>query len=205
MAKQEAARGPRGPDVLANVQIAFPLTFSLFATIMLVGITAAYAWDTKSLKDTLIFFLAGAAAVGQITAAFYTARMLAATLSIRSEDIGYASRVKAFSFGERWNDPAMYHARDTLREVLDHDGSHDQLVDVIEKKRTNVIHVMNFLEEIGTAVRCRVADDEIAKMQFSFVVTSTWSKCLPWIHDHRRRRGQNALWEDLEALYDAWK
>ena len=195
----------KGPDLLTSVHLRFPVTFSVVATIGLVLVTAAYAFDTHSAKSTLIFFLAGAAAVGQITASFYTARMLAATLAIRDADMKGQANPSVMQLGSRWNDPAMYHARDALREILDHDGSHDELTKLIDTKRTNVIHILNFLEEIATAVKNEMADAALVKTQFSGVVVLTWSKVIPWIQSHRKKRGQPDIWEDLESVYDSWK
>src|SRR5262249_55318035 len=142
---------------------------------------------------------------GQITASFYTARMLAATLAIRQEDQGDARKRSAMQFGMRWNDPAMYHVRDILREVLDHQGGHDQLITIIEAKRTNVVHVLNFLEEIATAIGHEMSDAGLLHAQFGGVVTRTWTKTYPWIQSHRTRRNSPKLWEHMEALYNDWK
>ena len=99
----------------------------------------------------------------------------------------------------------MHHARDTLREVVDHQGSHDDLMRIIDAKRTSVIHVLNFLEEIGIACHRDMINQAAAKAQFEGVVLVTWRKTLPWVETHRRMRGRPDLWEDLERLYDTWK
>jgi hypothetical protein len=193
----------KGPDLLARVS--FPLTFSAVGAIGLVAITAMFAYTTQSIKETLIFFLAGATCLGQVTASFYTARMLGATLAIRREDIQREQKRSAMHFGTRWNDPGMYPVRDVLREIMDHGGSQDQLIDIIEGKRTHVVHVINFLEEIATAKAHGMSDDGLLRTQFSGVVAQTWSKVFPWVQVHRRRRNASDLWEDLEGLYNDWK
>ena len=99
----------------------------------------------------------------------------------------------------------MYHARDTLRELLDFIGTQDEFVKLVESKKTNVIHIVNFVEEIGHAKKLRLINHEIGKEQFDHIVCSTWVKLWPWITKHRHDRGNQKIWEEFEALYDAWK
>jgi hypothetical protein len=193
---------------------------------VLLGLTYWYWYDTRDIPQTLIFFLAGSTAVGTVTAAFYTARVLAATLAKderdaeqekaalareearerRAQELQELSlKQAAFRYGERWNDASMYHARDTLREIALRDKSQDELVDYIKKNLTNVIHVLNFLEEIATACRHEVVKKELMRDQFDFVVVNTWEILFPWIKQHRVDRGSTSIWEDLENLYYGWK
>ena len=204
-----------GPDHLTTVRLRFPVTFSVVTSAGLLALTAGYFWQAQSIKETLVFFLAGAAAVGQITASFYTARMLAATLAIRDDDLSRQSKVtdaaaskeaklNALEFGRRWNDPHMYQVRDMLREILDHTGSHDELIAVIREKKTSVISILNFLEEIATASVTGHSDDELLHRQFSSVILNTWRKTSHWIQVHRSERGDTEIWEDLERVYGQW-
>jgi hypothetical protein len=216
----------KGADTLGRVQIQFPITFSAIASVALLGVTYWYWRVDSDVKNTLIFFLAGAAAVAQITASFYTARILSATLAKDQRDTerekGDVAREAAcekrelelqelslkqaaFRYGERWNDASMYHARDTLREIALRHKSQAELIDYIKKNLTNVIHVLNFLEEIATACRHEVVKKELMKDQFDFVVVNTWEILFPWIKEHRADRGSKSIWEDLEKLYYGWK
>ena len=99
----------------------------------------------------------------------------------------------------------MYHARDTLRSIAKaHAKSADELQKVIDGNETNVIHVLNFLEEIATSCRHNVVDKVIIKDQFDFVVINTWETLFPWINQHRKIRAPD-IWEDVEKLYASWK
>jgi len=206
-------------DTIGRVNIRFPLTFSLVCGVLLMGLTYWYWHESQSIKETLIFFGAGLAAVSQVAAAFYTARILNATLRKDDRDVQRESQAEAraqaqesllmkqqaLRFGERWNDASMYHARDTLRAVLKaHAVSADELQKEIDGRETNVIHVMNFLEEIATSCRHGVVDNSIMRDQFDYVVFSTWEALFPWVQKHRKARG-GGLWEDTEKLYSAWK
>lgn len=99
----------------------------------------------------------------------------------------------------------MYHARDTLRAARDaHAKSAEELQKIIDGSETNIIHIMNFLEEIATSCRHDVVDKEIIKDQFDFIVVNTWETLFVWINQRRKRTNPN-VWEDVEKLYSAWK
>ena len=191
------------PDFVARVS--FPVTCSVLGIIALGLATSIYAYATASLKDTLVFFSVGAAAVGQVTASFYTAKMLGAALTSRRDDLEYRRKQTSMQFGTRWNDASMHLARDVFREVIDHAGTHDELVSLIQSKQTHVIHVLNFLEEIATTSKNGLGDPNLPRTQFSGVVAAAWTKTFPWVQIHRQRRSLPTLWEDLESLYVDWK
>jgi hypothetical protein len=209
----------RGADTVGRVNISFPVTFSSVCAVGLLGLTYWFWRESQSVKETLIFFGAGVAAASHMTASFYTARILSASLNKDTRDEAREQRAEkrasiqevlllkqqALRFGERWNDPTMYHARDTLRSVRNaHTKSPEDLQKLIDGKETNVIHLMNFLEEIATSCRHEVVDRAIIKDQFDFIVINTWETLFPWISQHRKKSSPD-LWEDVEKLYGAWK
>jgi hypothetical protein len=208
-----------GADTVGRINISFPITFSLICGIVLVILTFWFWHESQSIKETLIFFGAGVAAASQVAASFYTARILSASLGKDRRDEARERRAEtriqfqeslllkqqALRFGERWNDPSMYHARDTLRAARDaHAKSAEELKKVIDGNETNVIHIMNFLEEIATSCRHEVVDKEIMRGQFDFIVINTWETLFPWIAERRKKHSPN-VWEDVERLHGLWK
>lgn len=204
----------------------FPITFSVVGTLALFVLTFWFWRESQSVKETLIFFSAGTVAVANVAAAFYTARTLNAALqkdnqvAVRErladeratrqearETARAELRIKMYSmeFGKRWNDPTMFHVRDTIREIYKKHESGEDLKDFIEERQTNVIHCINFLEEIATACKSGLADEEILRNQFDHITISVWRKVNPWIELYREKRGNKAIWEDLEWAYDRWK
>jgi len=214
------------PDKFLQVNISFPLKFSFLASVILIGLTLWFYNEAQSVKETIVFFAVGAAAVGQITTSFFTARLLGATMQSAERDLTrealalareekaekrvaahdeFILRREALRFGERWNDPAMSNARDILRGISDCKGKDPNgLLEFIEKNETAVSHIMNFVEEIATNCRHEVVDVDIMKRQFDFVVVDTWRSLVSWIHATRDRHGDD-IWEDSEWLYNLWK
>jgi len=180
----------------------------------------------RSPRETLIFFAAMTAAGGQLCGSFYTARALSAAISanrrasaverLREERAERLERLEAnreknlklrtaLDYGRRYNDPSMYQVRDVLREIMSSSGSQDQFITMVTERETNVIHILNFLEEIATCLQTGVADDTILRNQFEAIVVQSWRKLSPWIQRHRDIRRSQDLWEDLERLYQTWK
>jgi hypothetical protein len=206
-------------DTLRRVEIRFPLTFSAIATLVLFILIGLYWHDGASVKDTLMFAVIGAAAVGQITASFYTARVLGATLTREARDVAreaasdqrassereFILKKESLRFGERWNDPRMYPARDALRTIVGRrNQTSEQILVYIEQNETVVLHIMNFLEEMATCCRQGVVDTDLMKDQFDAVIVTAWDTLFPWIRK-KRQEANPKIWEDSEALYDSWK
>lgn len=217
---------PRNADGIVIIQFRFPIAFSAICAISVIVLSAAYYYISQNIKESLIFFAACTAAAGQITASFYTARMLstsiaqntlafeqaqtadknrkqeleAAAITNRHDVLKYTIR-----FGERWNDPSMFNVRDTLREIMEHKGTSEDLVIFVDSRRTNIIHLINFLEEIGTAKSLGLIDKEVSREQFDHIVVSSWRKLTQWIEKYRNDRGNKKIWEQYESLFDEWK
>src|SRR5262245_38836893 len=122
-----------GADKIGELRV--PIYFSAIAAIALALLTVWFWYGAQPTREALVFFLAGAAAVGQVAASFYTARTLAATLRKDERDahreeaaqerqnasdarqemrLSYELRLAAMRYGERWNDPQMFPALESL-------------------------------------------------------------------------------------------
>jgi hypothetical protein len=203
------------PDTVKQVNISFPIKFSVVAGLIHLGLTAWFYVETQSVKEALIFFAIGAAAVGQLTATFYTARLLGSAMKSAEHADRAADRQlvhdeltlkrEALRFGERWNDPAMKEARATLKNLVENSkGEPNQLADYLKENDMAAGHVMNFIEEMATCCRFGLVDEPIMKRQFDYVVILTWQTLVLWIQE-TRRRSSNGIWEDTEWLYNQWK
>lgn len=214
------------PDHFAQVNIRFPVKFSAVIGGVLAFLTIWYHYEAQSAKETLVFFAVGAAAAGQITTSFFTARLLGSAMQSAERDLkreklaterednaakreaahdAFILRREALRFGERWNNPAMSNARDVLRGISDRKGKNpNDLLVYIEQNETAVSHIMNFVEEIATNCRHEVVDVDIMKRQFDFVVVDTWRSLVSWIIATREKHGDD-IWEDSEWLYNLWK
>jgi uncharacterized protein DUF4760 len=190
-------------NILTRIRFDLPITISTVCFFLLIVLTIWFWRESGSTKETLIFFGAGLAAVGQLAAAFYTARTLSAALNKEDRDITRERQRQALRFGERWNDSSMHNARSTLRAVVNaHAKSAEELKAAIDGNEVHVIHILNFLEEIATCCRYDLADVKLLREQFDFIVIKTWDTLLPWIQQHRRG---NSVWEELEKLNFAWR
>lgn len=191
----------------------FPTKFAIWVAVVVAALTTIFYAVNGLFTDTAIFFAAAVAAGGTITTAFYVACTL--TLYINQEDYrrrretGLDERGKkerALSYGARWNDPQLFYVRDVCREILDMRGkTEEEIKQYAEEKKTNVVHLLNFLEEISFSVEQNLVDIDLTKDQFKGIVHSLWQLLEPWITQHRAFRGRRDIWDRLEALDKAWR
>ena len=96
--------------------------------------------------------------------------------------------------------------RDTYREVLELRGkTEDEIKELVENKKTNIIHLLNFLEEISFTVDQKLLDISLVRNQFEGIVISVWQLLGPWVVKRRSDRGRPKIWKQVEDLYDTWK
>lgn len=190
-------------DTLGEIRL--PITASLIATLVLVAFTWLYWHATGNLAETLIFLAALGAAIGTILGAFYSARALTLTArALAREDVRGKTEI-ALRFTSKWNDPAMFHVRDAVREIfaLAHDSP--EIDAKIRAKETNLFHFMNFLEEISIAIDIGHADPNILREAFAGVVKLAWTRLSPWVTRLRNSRNNQRIWMHVEQLAGKWR
>ena len=78
----------------------------------------------------------------------------------------------------------------------------------IDQNEAAVQHVVNFFEEMATALRLKLAHEDLLRDQFDFVVVKLWTvltNC-SYVRNVREKERNHAIWEDVERqLYDRWK
>lgn len=186
------------------VEVHFPITASLIAVI-LVGILCWIYWLTTSdWSKVAIFLAASSAAAGAVLSAFYAARALDQTVAALERQEVDHRKAMAFQFTGKWNDPAMYYVRDAIRELFAGDHNSAAFKELLKAKETNVIHFLNFLEEVAIAIENDVADAQILKNAFAGVVVTAWTKLGAWTIEERRNCGRPLIWIKVEELARQW-
>ena len=193
--------------------LTLPIKWSILAAIIVVVLTAMFFFVSWEWEKTIIFAAAATAAAGTVLAAGYTGRTLNLFISqemrIRGresalDDLGKKNR--AMHFAERWNDPQMYHARKIFHMLVEKRNlPQNQLIAAIDESKTNVIHIMNFLEEAAFSLEHDFVDEELTRTQFEGIVVVLWSTLEPWVKLHRIDRGRPRIWCMVEDLYIRWK
>lgn len=199
---------------LTEVKLSFPVRTSLLFALCALAADAAYWFITKSPNDTLVFSCATAAAVGGILAAIYAARtlnfqILQSTVATKNaaEALAYQRKVFSMQYASRWNEPHMEAARKACREVIELNGNG---VEEIEKqlsandRQLKAVHLLNFLEEIGTSIKCELADADILKETYRDAVVLVWRSMGNWALHYREKHRQPNAWKNLEEIYKQW-
>ena len=199
------AKSPPSADAL---DIHFPTKLSVIVAVFIVILSGLYFWDTRSVKDTLVFFAASVAAGSAVLAAIYTAKtlnlQLAASTALRKQDL----KRYALTFAARWNESSMLETRKTCREIVNikHKGL-DGLIAAIGTGPTqdSVIHLLNFFEEVSISIDEGVADERVLYDTFSEVCFQLSSTLDGWVSHYRQVRGARHLWGGLAKLSARWK
>lgn len=189
------------------------MKFTAVTTIVVLALTGLYYFLVGDYEKTFLFFSAACAAGGTIVTAFYSARTLRLYISnesrIRERECAIdvqGMKERAMRYGERWNDPQMYHVREVCRSLLEARGKPQPELDaLIESKKTNVIHIFNFLEEVAFGLQQEVIDEEIVRLQFEGIIIGLWQTLDHWISKHRADRGRPKIWNGVEDIYKKWK
>lgn len=194
------------------ITVVFPVRAGWVVGLMIIALTVAYWFATKSFRETVLFLAASAAAGGAILGAFFSGRAVAvtteamertreATLKLSQE----TKRVRALDVGRRWNDPNMFHVRDACRVLFDMEASKKaEILALAREKTTNLIHMLNFLEEMAIQISADIADETILKEQFGGIVALSWARLEEWICEHRKLRGRPKQWMCLQTLAQKW-
>ncbi len=189
-------------DVLGEIR--FPVTASVVATAIVIALGFVYGYTTGKIPETVLFIAAAGAGAGAILGAFYTARGLQLTAAALSRDETRYKVALAFQFTSKWNDPAMFHVRDAVRELLNGDHSSPEFAALLKAKETNVIHFLNFLEEVSIAIQMGAADSHVLCEAFRGITVMAWSKLQGWVTDLRRKRNSPRIWINVEDLAGKW-
>lgn len=185
-------------------EIRFPITASLITLAVVVILGFVYGYTTGKIPETVLFIAAAGAAAGAVLSAFYTARGLQLTAAALGRDERRYKIALAFRFTSKWNDPAMFHVRDAVRELMNGDHGSPEFGALLRDKETNVIHFLNFLEEVSIAINKGGADPEVLCEAFRGITITAWSKLQTWITELRRKRNSPRIWVNVEELARKW-
>jgi len=199
---------------IVQLEIAFPVKISVAVFSIAAILDVLFYMTTGSLENTLIFSSATIAAAGTVLAAFYSARIL--SLQLEQDVRGRAEYLKslnlkkkenAMQFGARWTDPHMQQSRKICRKITNMKGhSLEQVRSVLndESKELDVFHLLNFFEEMATAIEHDIADSATLKELYSEAVHSVWQSLHLWIEDYKKTHQLNDAWLLFEKLQGSW-
>ncbi len=196
----------KNPGAAATVR--FPVLWSVILAIVVILLTIVFHY-CSAWRDSMTFGIgAGALAAGAL-ASYYIGRTLGETIDQRGEAIQNAKIARAFEFHRRWNDPALAQIKANFRELIDSGKAHmaenvERLIEDDKAKRTAVVEVLNFFEEVAIAVHSGAADGETLLRGFRGPLTEYHATLQPWIKQHRSSKKRPTMWIELERLVEIW-
>lgn len=192
-------------SVTPKIDVSIPTRAFIIVGLSIAALTIFYFCVPTESQGTVIFFTVVLAAGSAILTAFYAAKALEISIHAHNNQITQNRKEAAMRFGERWNDPNMYHVREVCRNIFEKASEEDaDLNKIIESRKTNVIHILNFFEELAIAIKYDTLDTEIVINQFGGIMKSAWSILEPWIVEYRKFRERPLMWVVLEELVNEW-
>ncbi|MFT9068601.1 MAG: DUF4760 domain-containing protein [Acetobacter syzygii] len=211
----------QNPNTLLSIEVNLTLTIILsICALLLLGV---YFECGEQAHQTIIFALLLIGGVCQISLAYYALKNLQLATEAQNqsfirlrkqEELAEQQRKadKASSFASRWNETAMFHSRKIARKittlndpvhVLTWLNSDENLT--IEDKENCARHILNFLEEMSTAIHEGHCAEEYVHRLFKGVVINIWSAMKLWIDAERLRKHRPTIFIETENLYNRWK
>ena len=102
------------------------------------------------------------------------------------------------TFVKEWDSPEMRKKRKTLANIL---SSPDKEKVFFDNNRNSYRNVLDFLEDIGFALKSKQIDDEMAYNAFFWKAIHYWKACKEYVL-YRRRGGIKSFYENFEYLND---
>ncbi|MET0483872.1 MAG: DUF4760 domain-containing protein [Aestuariivirgaceae bacterium] len=183
-------------------RLSLPVTHWLIAGLTIGVLTAAYWLVTGDAEKTIIFFALAATAGATVLNAVYMARSVREVLRDRSSREEVEKIRRALSFGQRWNEPAMFRVRDKFNTILrqHNEGRGPDAILEADADEMIVAQGLNFLEELAYAKEKGIVDGETARNQFEGIVIGVWQALAPWIDRRRELRRRPKIWCRFQAV-----
>jgi hypothetical protein len=196
----------KDPSSLGVVK--FPVLSSVILTIAALLLTLVFHYH-KEWRESMNFGIAAGALAAGALGAYYVGRALAQTIQQRSEFVTEQKIARAFEFHRRWNDPTLAQIKANFRELIESGKAHipdhvEELIEADKAKRTAVVEVLNFFEELAIAVHTGVADNDTLARGFRAPLNTYHATLQPWIKQHRSSKKRPTMWIELDRLVERW-
>jgi hypothetical protein len=118
--------------------------------------------------------------------------------------------IAAARFVERWNAPEFFEVKSKWRKLQEEMEtlSPEQRANALDQnleKRTTVVEMFNFMEEMAVAINTSSVDEELLRRFFKTIVTRYYEDYETWIRHHREHRRAPRFCCELEIVAPKWK
>ena len=215
-------------DIVGVLKIHLPLSFAALSVML----TATLTWIQFSIdekyKPILGFLVQAIGSNATAVGAFYALKTLnlngeALRLqSMETQNIQNEVRLRqqqekkmdrANQYMDKWDEPHMASARDTIREIMDTplvngESRRNRVLVCLERRpevKKDITVVLNLLEKIAIAVEKDIVDAHVIKDFYMPIVPEVWEFLRAYADDLRDRKGVSTIYLSLENLDKSWK
>lgn len=179
------------------------LLYTLVIALIAVGLAYFYFRANTSDRQVIAYGSSLFGAMIALSGLLYTAQ------NIRDANEEKRS-IAAARFVERWNAPQFFEVKSRWRQLQEEMEvlSPEQRANTLDKdlaKRTTVVEMFNFMEEMAVAINTESVDGELLRRFFKTIITRYYEDYEVWIRHHRQHRRAPRFCCELEIVAPKWK
>ncbi len=233
MSTRQKPKNVYRPGILADLNLSLKLTITVGSVAVIVmiltiiGYCSVKDFSQQKAKEEAIEFGVRTVATGfAIISATYVGESVRSVAKAQLEEESLRKVDRSLKLIERWNNPSFNPILTEIlevRTVLEESNSHDprQVPFAMEKElnqnpslMTKTKFILNFLEEVATAVNEELVDEKIIKDYFRFILENYDMLFGPWIITRRQEvrvkmqasaAASDDIYRNLCKLTDKWK
>ena len=183
---------------------------TILGVILLLDLTliAMYRFLPDS-RAGIVFIGAVVAASATIYGAFFTAYNVRRGIESLEQSKRDRSVSTAFTFIERWNSPTFREIKIDAWRIKDEIKETPQerigaLFDEDEDKRSKILAVLNFFEEMELSIRLNGADESVIRVFFRFIALEFYNSSDKYMKHYRNKHNAPRVFIEYENLYKRW-
>lgn len=194
-----------------KVRLEFSLNWLLLVPLAGAGLIVAFIFVSDNVRPILIYSSAVAAGAAALITAINNVDSRTSAIASKATETNHAKVCAALGFCDRWNSPEFFRSKHAGRESIlalrTRPNIEAQLAFLEEdaERRVGLMDILNFFEAMSIAMTKGVICEETAKAFFRSIVIEYWHGMEGVIKKRRAERGNTRLYQEFEALYNAWK
>jgi hypothetical protein len=218
----------QNPDSLGQLKLQW--TVSCAALLILLGVGTTFAFSKVKNEEVRAIYNFGSSvttAVATGISAFYLFQSIRHNTLVNQKGIEQANELneernreivlnRTLSYISRWNSTEYMTAKKVATEAKEQvegrpltdkqkEDILDQYINSTPRRKQEIAHIFNFLEELCIALNRNLIDEELIKDFFRSIVASYCTLFSIYIAKRRRSTGNDQLYKALTDVAASWK
>ena len=214
------------PDAVGRVKIFITVSFA--TVLAALGITATIFFaneEDAQRREVYSFGMLALTAVATGASAFYLLQSIRSntrasekgiqhTIALNKDKNKALAITNALGYIARWNSiqnmeasriGMEVHSRVNGQSPTEQGRIIEEYIDEDPSRKTSIVYILNFLEELAVALKTSSVDDDVCKSFFRGIVTEYYKIFYVFIAKRRNEKNNDRLYQNLSELAATWK